>query len=71
MKNLIGENTIIISVMNGISSEEIIGERYPDAVIVPCVAIGMDAMRSGSDLNYVNKGLLQIGITDEKMQPGA
>lgn len=69
MKNLIGENTIIISVMNGISSEEIIGERYPDAVIVPCVAIGMDAMRSGSDLNYVNKGLLQIGITDEKMRP--
>lgn len=69
MKNLIGENTVIISVMNGITSEEIIGRRYPDTAIIPCVAIGMDAMRSGTDLNYVNKGLLQIGITSQEMRP--
>ena len=68
-KKLIGEHTIIISLMNGITSEEIISARYPHKTVIPCVAIGMDAMRSGTELSYVNKGLLQVGITDEKMRP--
>ena len=58
MKKLIGEHTIIISLMNGITSEEIISARYPHKTVIPCVAIGMDAMRSGTELSYVNKGLL-------------
>lgn len=69
MKKLIGEHTIIISLMNGTTSEEIISARYPHKTVIPCVAIGMDAMRSGTELSYVNKGLLQVGITDEKMRP--
>lgn len=63
MKNAIGDNTIIISVMNGISSEQMIGENYGFKNIIYCVAQGMDAMRFGNKLNYTRSGELRIGIT--------
>lgn len=69
MANLVDEHTIIISVMNGISSEQIIAERYGDENLVYCVAIGMDAMRDGTDLRYANKGKLQIGVVREVQKP--
>lgn len=62
MKNLVNDNTIILSVMNGISSELIIADHYGDRNLIYCVAIGMDAMRDGNSLQYKNKGKLQIGI---------
>lgn len=64
MKNCIGENTIIISVLNGISSEQIIGQRYGMDKMLITVAQGMDAMRDGSDLVYTKKGLLFLGIPE-------
>ena len=45
MKSSIDEHTIIMSVMNGISSEEIIGNRYGMDRILYTVAQGMDAMK--------------------------
>lgn len=61
MKNCIDENTIIISVLNGISSEEIIGERYGKENIIYTVAQGMDAMKFGNSLQYTRMGELYVG----------
>ena len=61
MVPVVGEDTIIISVLNGISSEGIIAERFGAERVLGCVAIGMDAMREGSNLQYCNKGRLQVG----------
>ena len=47
---------VIISVLNGISSEEMIAEKYGDKNLVYCVALGMDAMREGTDLVFSGKG---------------
>ncbi len=69
MENIIGENTVILSVMNGITSEGIIAARFGDQNLVHCVALGMDAMREGTHLTYTKKGKLQIGIVDEKQKP--
>lgn len=69
MANLVGEKTVVISVLNGISSEEIIAARYGDENLVHCVAIGMDAMRDGTDLVYTNKGKLQIGVLRDAQRP--
>lgn len=63
MKNCVGENTIIISVLNGISSEEIIGGKYGMEKIIYTVAQGMDAMKFGNALNYTRMGNLHIGKT--------
>ncbi|MBO5348166.1 MAG: ketopantoate reductase family protein [Lachnospiraceae bacterium] len=61
MAPAVGEDTIIISVLNGISSEGILAERFGAERVLGCVAIGMDAMREGSKLQYCSKGRLQIG----------
>lgn len=61
MQNCIGPDTIIISVMNGISSEQIIGERYGMDKMLITIAQEMDAMRQDSDLVYTKKGVLVIG----------
>ena len=62
MARCIGPDTTIISVMNGITSEEIIGERYGSDKVIPCIAQGMDAVKFGGDLTYSKPGELRIGI---------
>lgn len=45
LKNFIQENTIIISLINGISSEEIISRTYPEARVLHSYFIGHSAIR--------------------------
>lgn len=66
MKNCIGKDTIIISVLNGISSEQIIAKEYGMDKMLMTVAQGMDAMRDDSSLVYTKKGLLFLGKPDSK-----
>lgn len=62
MRNVVDDHTIIMSVMNGITSEEIIGKRYGLKNIIYTVAQGMDAMRFGDSLTYTKMGELRIGV---------
>ena len=48
MKHCVGPDTTIIYVMNGISSEQIIGERYGHEKVLYTIAQGMDAMKFGA-----------------------
>lgn len=61
VKNHVGENTIILSALNGITSETIIGETYGIDKIIYCVAQGMDAVKVGNKLTYHNMGMLCFG----------
>ena len=61
MRNCVGKDTIILSVMNGISSEEIISERYGKEHLLNTVAQGMDAMHTGCELHFSKQGELHIG----------
>lgn len=70
MKCCVGPDTTIISVMNGITSEEIIGERYGMDKLVYAIAQGMDAVKFGGELHYTRPGELRIGIPDRKKGPG-
>ena len=62
MRPAVDENTTIISLLNGISSEDILAEAFDHEQIIDCVAIGMDAMREGNRLRFQNAGRLQLGI---------
>jgi len=62
MKHCVGPDTTIISVMNGISSEQIIGERYGHEKVLYSIAQGMDAMKFGAALTYTKFGELRIGV---------
>lgn len=69
MQGLVGTQTIIFSVLNGISSEEYIKERYGDDNLLYCVALGMDAVREGTSLTYQHKGILKLGMLAKKQRP--
>lgn len=60
--NQIGENTVILSVLNGITSEKLLEERFGQKNVVYCVAQGMDAVKLNNALTYTVMGKLCIGI---------
>ena len=60
----VGPDTIIISLMNGITSEDILAKKYGRSRILDCIAIGMDAMREGTHLHYTKCGKIQFGSRD-------
>ncbi len=57
----VGEQTILLSLLNGISSEEVIGQAFGMDKVVYCVAQGMDAVKIGNRLTYVHRGQLCFG----------
>ncbi len=65
MKPYVNDNTVIITLLNGIISEDLVAEVYARERIIDCVPIGMDAMREGSEIHYTKPGKLQIGIREE------
>ena len=56
LKNLVGESTTIISVMNGLDSEEYIGSIYGMDKLLYAVSLGIDALREGNRITYTNPG---------------
>jgi 2-dehydropantoate 2-reductase len=60
----VGEETVVISVLNGISSEEFIRRHAPAARLLYCVALGMDAVKEGDSLRFTNPGRLLVGTED-------
>lgn len=64
LRNIVGENTIIISVMNGIDSEEIIGSIYGMDKMLYCIAVGMDALRERNQTTFQNTGKLFFGVVE-------
>jgi 2-dehydropantoate 2-reductase len=61
MRGQIGEGTLIVSVMNGIDSEEIIAASYGWERVLYAVAVGMDAVRDESGVTYSREGTLFLG----------
>lgn len=68
IKNCVDEHTIIMSVMNGITSEEIIADAYGMDHMIYTVAQGMDAMKFGDELRYTKMGELRIGIIKDSQK---
>ncbi|MEA4907663.1 MAG: ketopantoate reductase family protein [Anaerolineaceae bacterium] len=61
LRSLVGEETTIISVMNGLDSEEIIGAEYGMDKLLYTVSIGIDAVREGNQVTYTNAGRQVFG----------
>jgi 2-dehydropantoate 2-reductase len=61
MKNRIGPDTTIISVMNGIESEARVGDAYGKEKVLYAVSVGIDALREGNRLNFKSKGRIFFG----------
>jgi len=61
MKNRVGAETTIISVMNGIESEDRIGAAYGTEKVLYAVSMGIDALREGNRVNYTSQGKIFFG----------
>lgn len=64
VKHLSGDDTIIISVLNGIVSEEDLGRVFGNEKVVYCIARKMDALKEGNVATCMNTGELVIGIAN-------
>ncbi len=63
IEKFVGRRTTILSVMNGLSSEEIIGTRYGLDKLVYAIAVGIDAVRDGARFIYSKPGKIFFGPT--------
>lgn len=61
MRPVVGPRTTILSVLNGLASEERLGEAFDAEQVLLCIALAMDAMRDGSRVSYRQAGRLVVG----------
>ena len=61
MERLVGPHTAIASLVNGVTSEERIAERFGWGRAVLSVAQGMDAVFIGTDMTYSHPGEIRFG----------
>jgi len=57
----IGGDTTIISVMNGLESEQIIGSLYGIEKMLYTISVGIDAVREGNRITFTKPGILYFG----------
>jgi 2-dehydropantoate 2-reductase len=61
LKNRIGDHTTLISVMNGLDSEEYLGSVYGMDKVLYAIAVATDAVREGRSVIYTNPGKIYFG----------
>ena len=60
-KNHVNDDTIIISLLNGIESEDIIHKYYPNNKILYSFVVGSDIVRENRRITYKNLGNITFG----------
>jgi 2-dehydropantoate 2-reductase len=61
ISNRVGENSLIVSIMNGIESEEQIAAVYGADKLLYAVAVGIDAVRHANSVTFSHQGKLFFG----------
>lgn len=61
LRNFVGEGTIILSLLNGITSEAVIGEAYGMEKLLYSFVVGTDAVRVGTKVSFSKLGKIVFG----------
>lgn len=70
IEKFVGENTIILSLLNGIVSEEIIGKKFGMEKMLYSFCVGIDAVREGTGTTYSKAGTIVFGdVPDSAASP--
>lgn len=56
LQSLVGANTVFLSVMNGLESEEIIASLFGKEKVLYAISVGIDAVREGNQITYTKPG---------------
>lgn len=65
MENFVKDDTVIISLLNGVTSEEIISKKYGWKNLPISYYIGHSAMREGNNITHDGVGTIVFGINDK------
>lgn len=60
-RGAVGPNTVILSLLNGITSEDVIAEAFGREHVLLSLAIGIDAVRTGSNTDVSVYGTIPFG----------
>ncbi|HET6436722.1 MAG TPA: ketopantoate reductase family protein [Anaeromyxobacter sp.] len=60
-RRMVGPGTVIVSLLNGISSEADLGRAFGPEKVLPAFVIGNDVLREGNRIRYANIGRLVFG----------
>ena len=63
IKKFVSKDTIILSLLNGISSEEIIGEAFGAEHVLPSIVVGTDSVRVNTNIRYTSIGKIVFGAS--------
>ncbi|MGC3993890.1 MAG: ketopantoate reductase family protein [Propionicimonas sp.] len=67
LRPCVDERTVILSLLNGIDSEEVLARAFPAATVLLAVSVGIDAVRDGRDVRFTSLGRILVG---EPANPG-
>lgn len=66
----IGKDTIVLTVLNGLLSEEVAIARFGPARVIHSFCMGIDTVKSGDKVDYSNIGKIFIGsVTEGPLDP--
>lgn len=66
MRAFVGEGTVILPLLNGISATTKLKEAYPKARVLFGIAMGIDARRTENVVDFTTRGVLQYGLAKNK-----
>lgn len=66
IRPFVGEKTVILSLLNGITSEEDIAKRYGEEKVLYSICNGIDSTREGNRIYYSTPGIITFGEKGNK-----
>jgi len=67
----IGPDTVVLSLLNGIGSEDRLRQGLPGAHVPYAISVGIDAVRDGRDVRYTSLGRILFGEATNSEPPTA
>nr|MDA3811116.1 ketopantoate reductase family protein [Spirochaetaceae bacterium] len=69
LKKAARPGTIILSVLNGITSEPFLQNLLPESIVLYSAVLGMDAVKENNQLIYTSKGKVLLGSLENRKIP--
>jgi 2-dehydropantoate 2-reductase len=60
-RGLVGPDSIIVSLLNGITSEELLGRAFGPEKVLPAFVLGTDSVREGTASRHSSMGVVYLG----------
>ncbi len=67
MKSSVGPQTVILSLLNGIESEQVLASEFGEGKLLYSFAVGLNSTHTGNTITYTAEGRIVFGERDNKI----